>query len=172
MIHALLALTILAQIPDLSDISDGTATAAELSRHYQGGRSGSTPIRFVPAWIHLDGTGLPADALQRLDDALTCDLVESPTAYTRLVCAMVQGVPMYWRSGDEWLAYVLIREDVFLKLKDYDTNGPQASRVDLIGGKWSEMKVHAECTTFFTAGQCAAAFPPVVYAGIDPELGD
>lgn len=170
MINAILALTLLAAppVPDLSDIPDGAVNAAEQSRHYRGATDGT---QFVPSWVYLDGTGLPGPAMTRLEDALDCILVESPTAYTRLVCGLVRAGEV-WRTGDEFLAYLLVREDVFKKLKDYDGNGTQASRIDLIGGKWSEMKIHAECETFFTAAQCAAAEPPMTFYRIDPELGD
>lgn len=173
MIHALLVVTILAQLPNLDDLTDGVPTAAEASRHYQGGHTGATPIQFVPVWVYVDGQGLGAAALQRLKDAFQCNLAASPSQITRLICRLGDGAGQTWKaSGNEWLGYFLVRESVFKKLKWYDDSGAQAARIKVFAGKWSKVAAHARCDDFLTVAQCAAPLPPVVYAGIDPNLGD
>ena len=154
----------------LSSLPSDPLTATEAKRLYSIG----TNARAVPVWLLLDGTGLGADAVARLEAATTdAALPASHTQLVHLVHALRDNSANGgWKravdGSPRWVIHVAVEETLFAKLKGHARVGTQKSRLK-IAGPWSSFRTKTYCPGVFGAAACGTGKPaPFVLAGVAP----
>lgn len=135
-----------------------------------------TDTQGLAVYVYVDATGLAAQTLTRIQNAMACDLnAATATMLDRFACKINQTSLFGWKKAsatNEYIAYVVVDRDTYLKLKWLASTNP---RITVFSATWATVKASPKCASFFppysvgtsgTVTPCSLNFPPAVYYGV------
>lgn len=171
---------VFAQAPDLSDFGVLAETTAEQAVEYKIGSAAGSDVKGVPFWVYVTAVGASTAQTLTIANAEACILGPNASMRARVVCRVGRASAGGWIAtavGTEWVAYVVVDRDTYLRLKWYAAQDP---RVAVFSSNWAGMAAKVRCPSFFptyvvgtglsasSVTPCAQSSPPFSFYGVPP----